>query len=464
MSTGYVPLFDVSGNGLGIASAATTIDFGSRALTTTGSLSGLSGVSATSLTGTLQTASQPNITTLAALTSFGASTTSYTDCVGILSFNGESEVSLTSPPFRISCADYRFAHVFASWANEIPLAGSSTSPSSMDFQTIIDSGTASALRCMHLRPKFGATTFSGQSSGIVTEAVALDVAMTLGTNYAADPGTITSSYGLRIAAISLSGEAMTLTNVYGLRVAQPTTGTNKYTAYFDSGVGIGTTNDSTSTGNALVVAGNVHATSDNSWLGLDTTNPPRVGITKKSTFNAKLTHGSGTNFVIARSSTTNIASAATFTDEVTVDTTGLMTLAVGLSLPTSGGTAATLNHYEELTLSVTFTGIWASNQTANVGLVRVGKVVTLVIPTVTATANTASFVTLTAGTRLPSRFWPALNRNQHIIVQDNGTYRSGIFAVVNNGSLDIYATTAFGNFAGGGSSGIAAGAISWNIQ
>ncbi len=63
MTTGYVALYTIGGDGLGIASAATDVSLANRNLALgTGSLT------ATNLTGTLQTAVQTNVTSLGTLT------------------------------------------------------------------------------------------------------------------------------------------------------------------------------------------------------------------------------------------------------------------------------------------------------------------------------------------------------------------------------------------------------------
>ncbi len=72
MATGYLTLFDVSGNGLGMASAATSITTENRSLTVgSGTLTAATGTF-TSMGGTLSTVSQPNVTTLGGVTSIAS--------------------------------------------------------------------------------------------------------------------------------------------------------------------------------------------------------------------------------------------------------------------------------------------------------------------------------------------------------------------------------------------------------
>ncbi|QQG53037.1 MAG: hypothetical protein HY931_02275 [Candidatus Falkowbacteria bacterium] len=83
-------------------------------------------------------------------------------------------------------------------------------------------------------------------------------------------------------------------------------------------VGIGTTNP----GAKLNVAGSILGNTDDTFFGMDTNNPPRLGYTKKSGSAPKLTHSSSTSFVIARSSGGDIGAANTFTDEFVINSVG----------------------------------------------------------------------------------------------------------------------------------------------
>ena len=82
----------------------------------------------------------------------------------------------------------------------------------------------------------------------------------------------------------------------------------------------------------LTVSGNVRGSADDTYFGMDTTNP-RLGYTKKSGYAPMLTHGSSTYFVIARSSGTDIGATNTFTNEFVVDTSGRV--GIGTSLPSA---------------------------------------------------------------------------------------------------------------------------------
>ncbi len=83
MATGYLTLFDVSGNGLGMASAATSITTENRSLTVgSGTLTAATGTF-TNVGGTLSTVSQPNVTTLGGVTSIASLITISGSQVGI---------------------------------------------------------------------------------------------------------------------------------------------------------------------------------------------------------------------------------------------------------------------------------------------------------------------------------------------------------------------------------------------
>ena len=62
----------------------------------------------------------------------------------------------------------------------------------------------------------------------------------------------------------------------------------------------------------------------------------------------------------------------------------------GIFLPTSGGSASSLNYYETGTTSMTFSGPWTADQTGNVKFTRVGNMVTLTIDSVASTASSPS--------------------------------------------------------------------------
>lgn len=134
----------------------------------------------------------------------------------------------------------------------------------------------------------------------------------------------------------------------------------------------------------------------------------------------------------------------------------------GIYLPTSGGTASKLNYYEEHSASYSFGGIWSSNQSATVSIVRIGKIVNMLIPQILATANTASYID--AGTTpIPTQFMPSSSINFVVHVYDNLTKKVGTLTVASDGTILIYAGVAGTNFAGAGSSGVYPISVSWQV-
>ncbi len=142
---------------------------------------------------------------------------------------------------------------------------------------------------------------------------------------------------------------------------------------------------------------------------------------------------------------------------------GLLNTSEGIIL---SGSPGTLNYYEEYTLSTTVGGIWAAPQNCTLNIVKVGKQVTLEIiasgsSTITATANTAAKIMLTAV--IPSRFCPSQEITCTVGIEDNGTWLAGLALMSSSGSLAI-STLSQGSFAGSGTSGLACFGMSYTTQ
>ncbi len=153
----------------------------------------------------------------------------------------------------------------------------------------------------------------------------------------------------------------------------------------------------------------------------------------------------------------NTAGAA----RLTFGTTGLATFGIGIALPTTGGTAATLDHYEELSTTLTFSGIWASSQAVTCRFVRVGKQVTLMVPGVFAACTVSASVS-TSG--IPSRFYPVTSTYYIARVTNGGASTTGMMIVISVGGLTISANLSSGSFTSGGlTAGWDAFSLTWNI-
>ena len=103
------------------------------------------------------------------------------------------------------------------------------------------------------------------------------------------------------------------------------------------------------------------------------------------------------------------------TELANLSSSGLtLTGAPGLILPTSGGTATSLNYYEEYSYTTQFTNGYNSgaattmNPAPTIGFVRIGKQVTMTISTLTFLVNNGSAANgMSPVTAPPSRFLPS---------------------------------------------------------
>jgi hypothetical protein len=132
------------------------------------------------------------------------------------------------------------------------------------------------------------------------------------------------------------------------------------------------------------------------------------------------------------------------TDDVTHD---LLTLTTGVSLPTSGGTPVTLDWYSTGTHNTNWTGIWnATTVAGNIEWVRVGNMVTLYLPDVTATSH-SSVSALTNVTALPEYLQPiSTTRSPLMRVNSGGSRSVGVASVATNGTITISYTLNGGTF------------------
>lgn len=138
----------------------------------------------------------------------------------------------------------------------------------------------------------------------------------------------------------------------------------------------------------------------------------------------------------------------------------------GLTLPTSGGTASTLNYYEEYSHTTDWSGIWASAQTQAAVVKKInGLVIFSVQANVIATANTVAVISM--DTVLPSRFRPSSDVFLPITVQIDGitnTVQPGYAQVKTTGDIDIATLeTANNTFTGSNNEGFYAFTIQWTV-
>lgn len=479
MTTGYVALYTVGGDGLGIASAATDVSLANRNLALgTGSLT------ATNLTGTLQTAAQTNVTSLGTLTSLSiAGAPNGTNLLDVQSYPASAGVVSQTSAIRVYQGSYNHpgggtissmygVYISAGAGGETgdiflganlyvqtPLFGDRRISAAFEGNVVITSPSVSSaptlatdLQIHSATQNSSRITFSGQEFYQAANTSTDGPAFVLGVN---------RTNNRQLLLVDSANASIATTTNYALRFHVGSANATIDAISTDCATAK-TLNLGHSSG-GLTLLGSVRGSIDNTHFGFDTSDPPRFGMTKKSGFIAKLTHGSATTFAIARSSTNDIAATGTFTDELVIDTSGQVTLGVGLFLPTSGGTATLLNYYEELTYSMTFTGIWAANQTVSARIVRNGKLVVIMFPSVLATANAAASITTAAGSELPARFRPFQNINMYTRVLSGGASGAGYFVVTTAGAIDVSASLTGAAFASSGNGGFVQTVISYHV-
>ena len=147
--------------------------------------------------------------------------------------------------------------------------------------------------------------------------------------------------------------------------------------------------------------------------------------------------------------------------QMTLDRDGLLAVTGGLKLPTTGGTAATLNHYEEYNFTTNFTGC-AAYPGVQVALVRVGKLVTMYVKSYSSFQATSSgfFFSVTA---IPAQFRPSFDVYNQIgiyITAAADEQSPGVMQMASTGIISIGTVKYFG-FASGAYGRFAPFSVSW---
>lgn len=152
--------------------------------------------------------------------------------------------------------------------------------------------------------------------------------------------------------------------------------------------------------------------------------------------------------------------------DLEADGTGFIDLKSGTKFQTSGGTASALNYYEEGTHNTGWDGIWGlTTVTGNIPFVRIGKMITITIPKLLASASVATVISIVEA--LPPRLRPSVGQEAVGIVQDDGTEQLGRFSLSTGGIITISASAAAANFlgtSGSGDSGIVAVSFTYRIS
>ena len=152
-----------------------------------------------------------------------------------------------------------------------------------------------------------------------------------------------------------------------------------------------------------------------------------------------------------------LANAPTLTGTVSAST---ISVGTALYLPTSGGTASALNYYEQLTgVTITLSGVWASNPTTIANFIRIGAMVMMEITSaVTATTNSSGTSYSLSG--IPARMLPTNSGFYQPIMALNGVL-SFVVAYISVGNTSTSINYTIPNGTAG--VGLPALCISWSV-
>ncbi|NIV10136.1 MAG: hypothetical protein GWN62_02155 [Aliifodinibius sp.] len=143
------------------------------------------------------------------------------------------------------------------------------------------------------------------------------------------------------------------------------------------------------------------------------------------------------------------------------ESTGVITTAGGISLPTSGGTATDLDYYEEGTHTTTWGGAMSPAVSGDVVFTRNGNIVTLLFPL--TTDDTPANATMTMTTVLPARLRPTALLRFSIIRINSGSDGFGRMDIATDGNITIGKNASLAAFDTGAEAGIFPTCISYCI-
>lgn len=119
---------------------------------------------------------------------------------------------------------------------------------------------------------------------------------------------------------------------------------------------------------------------------------------------------------------------------------GLKTFSTGVALPTSGGTASTLDYYEEHSFNLIFdSGMETGANTAAATIRRIGKFVSMEVAQLITTAGVTTADWATNSAEIPSRFRPSADVVLSVRTVNNNTTdsTSGILAITSAGNVEV---------------------------
>jgi hypothetical protein len=150
---------------------------------------------------------------------------------------------------------------------------------------------------------------------------------------------------------------------------------------------------------------------------------------------------------------------ATGTLNLQVGDAANVNIGTAIQLPTTGGTAASLDYYENYTIATTATGPWASAQNTTLYISRIGALCSCVLTGINAAATTSSVITVTA--TVPTRLLPIVSGTTSVISGiSNSLGVSGSITVL-AGVITIYSGPAGGSFASTGNAGFQTINMTW---
>ena len=109
----------------------------------------------------------------------------------------------------------------------------------------------------------------------------------------------------------------------------------------------------------------------------------------------------------------------------------------GLYLPTIGGTAKPLDHYEHFADTMTFVGPWIGPLTRNIRILRIGKQVTMFFSNFHWLVDTVVGARISTVNAFPHRFRPDAYTNFSIPIVNNGEETVGLARISYGGHVNV---------------------------
>lgn len=138
--------------------------------------------------------------------------------------------------------------------------------------------------------------------------------------------------------------------------------------------------------------------------------------------------------------------ATSFTNGLTSTTASLTG---GLTVTSGDVNQTALDYFEQITFTATFTQSGGYSQTPTIKVTRIGKQVTIELPTFGAT-TTATAPISSGATDVPARFRPAIAFSGFLIYQSAGVSNTpGGLTISTGGQINLYTTIGQNNFTSG---------------